>query len=61
MKTYDVWTAFGVVTVKAEGIRRVTLDDKPIKIYFYIADDIVAEFYTEHVCGWAERKEDMVK
>ena len=58
MKTYDVWTAFGVVAVKAEGIRRITIDDKPIKIYFYIGDEVVAEFYTDHICGWTEMKEE---
>lgn len=58
MKTYDVWTAFGLVAVKAEGIRRITIDDKPIKIYFYIGDEVVAEFYTDHICGWTERKEE---
>ena len=58
MKTYDVWTMNGLVEVKAEGIRRITVDDKPIKIYFYIGDEVVAEFYIEHVCGWSERKEE---
>jgi hypothetical protein len=58
MKTYDVWTMNGLVEVKAEGIRRITIDDKPIKIYFYIGDEVVAEFYTDHICGWTERKEE---
>ena len=58
MKTFDVWTAFGIVTVKAEGMRRIVVNNKPIKIYFYIGDEVVAEFYTDHICGWAERKEE---
>lgn len=56
MKEYTVWTMNGLVEVRAEGIRRITIDDKPIRIIFYIGDEVVAEFYTERVCGWAERR-----
>ena len=58
MKEYTVWTMNGLVEVRAEGIHRITKVDKPIKIIFYIGDEVVAEFYTERVCGWAERKEE---
>lgn len=57
MRTYDVWTMNGIVEVKADGIRRLSVDDKPTKIQFFIGDDIVAEFYPEHICGWVELKE----
>jgi hypothetical protein len=52
----------GIVEVKADGIRRLSVDDKPTKIQFiqfFIGDDIVAEFYPEHICGWVELKERM--
>lgn len=58
MKKYTVWTMYGLVEVKAEGLRRIAIDDKPIKICFYIGDEVVAEFYTDHICGWVERKEN---
>jgi hypothetical protein len=48
----------GIVEVKANGIRRLSVDDKPTKIQFFIEDDIVAEFYPEHICGWVERGSD---
>lgn len=57
-RTYDVWTTNGIVEVKAEELRRVSLKDKPTKIYFITGDSIVAEFYVEHTCGWVERKEE---
>lgn len=57
MKIYTVWTMNGPVDVKAEEVRRVDLIDKPIRVYFLVGNECVAEFYTEHVCGWAERKE----
>lgn len=58
MRTYDVWTTNGYVQVKAEEMRRYSVDDKPTKIIFLVDDEVVAEFYTEHMCGWAERKEE---
>lgn len=57
MRTYEVWTMNGIVEVKADGIRRLSVDDNPTIIQFFIEDDIVAEFYQEHICGWVERKE----
>ena len=57
MKTYEVWTMNGVVEVKADDIRRLSVDNKPTKIQFFIGGYIVAEFYTEHICGWVEREE----
>lgn len=58
MKTYDVYCAWGCVSVKAEEVKRISFDDKPIKILFTSKDEVVAEFYAEHTAGWVERKEE---
>ena len=58
MKTYDVYCSWGCVTVKAENVKRVSFDHKPIKILFTVKDKVVAEFYTEHMAGWVEREEE---
>lgn len=58
MRTYDVYCAWGVVTVKAEMVKRISENDKPTKILFIVGDEVVAEFYCEHTAGWVERKEE---
>ncbi len=57
MRTYEVWTMNGIAEIKADSIRRLSVDDKLSRIQFFIGGEIVAEFYTEHICGWVEREE----
>lgn len=57
MKRFDVITKAGAIAIDAERIERHTFDDKPEKIIFITGDAIVAEFYCDNICGWAERRE----
>ena len=56
MRTYEVWTTIGVVTVKAEEARRFDVRDKPTRLYFLSGGEVVAEFYLDQICGWVERE-----
>lgn len=58
MKRFEVITKAGATAIDAERIERHTFDDKPEKITFITGDVIVAEFYCENICGWAERREE---
>ena len=57
MKVYDVYYQWGVATVNAERVERLSTNDKPTKILFIVGDEIVAEFFCENTAGWAERSE----
>ncbi len=58
MKEYEVYLAWGSVSIKADEIRVYTIIDKPVKIYF-IKDGVkVAEFYIENIAGWYERRKE---
>ena len=59
MKNYVVATNYGFVDIRAERIERQAHNDKATKILFLTGDDIVAEFYCDHICGWFEKKENM--
>ena len=58
MREYEVYLAWGSVSIKADEIRVYTILDKPVKIFFITDDVIVAEFYIENIAGWSERKEE---
>jgi len=59
MRTFEVYTLWGISRVKAERIERHSKNDSPTKILFLVGDEIVAEFYCERVAGWMEvGKED---
>lgn len=58
MKRYVVYTDNGIVTVEAEKITRVAIDNRLAKIWFQTGDKVVAEFYSDHIVGWAEEQED---
>lgn len=57
MREFDVYFAWSSVTVKAEKVETIILNNKPIKTLFITDGKIVAEFFCEHVAGWVERKE----
>ncbi len=58
MKVYDVYYQWGVATVKAERVERLSTNDKPTKILFFVGDEIVAEFFCENTAGWVDRGEE---
>lgn len=58
MKVYDVYYQWGVATVNAERVERLSTNDKPTKILFIVSDEIVAEFFCENTAGWAERGQE---
>ena len=57
MRRYEIYTSFGITEVYADRIERQFLNDKAIKVIFIIENEIVAEFYCDRICGWAERRE----
>ena len=57
MREYEVMTMCGSIYIKAEKIVRNMIDDKPIKIMFQAKDEIIAEYYADHIAGWREIKE----
>ena len=58
LKTYQIWTACGLVEIRAERIERQSVNDKPTKILFFVGEEIIAEFFTDKIYGWVERKND---
>lgn len=58
MRRYEVYTSYGITEIRADRVERQSVNDKAVKVLFIIEDDIVAEFYCDRICGWAERRED---
>lgn len=55
MREYEVYHAWGTITIKADELRIYSILDKPVKIFFIKDGTIVAEFYIDNIAGWAER------
>ena len=58
MRRYEVYTTYGITEIRADRVERQSINDKAVKILFFIENDIVAEFYCDHICGWLERREE---
>ena len=58
MRRYEIYTSFGITEVCADRIERQCINDKAAKVIFIIENEIVAEFYCDRICGWAERREE---
>ena len=58
MRRYEVYSSYGMAEIRADRMQRQYVNDKAVKILFIIKDDIVAEFYCDRICGWAERREE---
>lgn len=56
MRSYRIWKQDSMFTdIKAEGMEMTVVDNKPVKIRFYDNDEIIiAEFYCDSICGWAQ-------
>ena len=57
MKTFEVYSRWGMSIVKADRIERHSKNDSPTKILFFVQDEIVAEFYCESLAGGIEVRE----
>lgn len=59
MKQYEVYTHYiAPVRIEAEKVITYSEGNKPIKIKFLVKEYTVAEFYSGHIAGWKELKED---
>lgn len=58
MRRYEVYSQFGMTIVQADRIERYSRNDVPTKIIFYADEEVMAEFYTDRICGWMELKNE---
>lgn len=59
MSQYEVYIpCTPPIKVEAEKVITYGVVNKPMSIKFLVKDKTIAEFYSEHIAGWKELKED---
>ena len=56
MKRYRICMTGNVfIDIETEYMEMIVINNKPVKIRFYDNDEnIIAEFYTDNICGWSQ-------